>query len=548
MLKILKRTFFLIPLFSACSQILMADDLIVGSQNQDIFINDHQHEGTLSKIGSGTLTLSGTHVGHLMLQEGTLTGLGTIEGDLNVNTRTKIEPCDPFIGTLFVEGNYTQQTDAAYLLPLNRSGESSLISIEGQAFIQKGALHAYTVDEQYAIGKKYLIMQAKDGIKGRFSNVHIDNIYLKPTLHYTANEVILSIQTNFEKLAETGNQKHVAHQLDQIVNPDPHETIIFTNLIQLNKRSFLHTLNQLSGVQYSSLIENSQLSVQRFYQKLANPILYLPQDDCSCGYEIWGDVQGGRGFKHDCYRRSSFDFTLGINKRLSPCLLVGSAAQYEKDFLHYHVGGHAKIHTIQGSLYGIYHPGCYYVTSNLLFGYNHCYLKRSIEFGGIDVHARSHPDIYQTTLYNELGKDFSYRCFTFLPFAGLETGYYHRSHVREKGAAPLNLIIKNRDTYTLSSYLGMRLLAELPWELQMSANLAWQHRFHFAHDRVKAHFANFGSTFSVQNKSLGKNSLEGSFSLGKRLGEHTEVYAECTGELWRRYTSYSVSAGLEWEW
>ena len=133
---------------------LGSNNLSEGSNNlSTVFSGTIADVGSLTKIGSGTLVLSGansysgeTNVTGGILQldgsitskttvgaGGTISGRGTINGNL-VN-RSTVSPGDGLLGTLAINGSYTQASSGALLIDIAGadSGQTSLLNVFGTA-------------------------------------------------------------------------------------------------------------------------------------------------------------------------------------------------------------------------------------------------------------------------------------------------------------------------------------------------------------------------------------------------------------------------------
>ena len=175
---------------------LGANNLTLGSTNTStIYSGAFTGTGAFTKVGSGMFvadgnstatgltTISGgtlevgdannagaTIGGSVAVQSGTiLMGHGTIEGNATV-TGGMVRPGGT-IGTLAVNGNYTQDANSTLRIELNRT-TSSLLKVGGLAQLA-GTLSVVTDYGMgtYTAGKQYMVLTAANGVHGAFGTV-----------------------------------------------------------------------------------------------------------------------------------------------------------------------------------------------------------------------------------------------------------------------------------------------------------------------------------------------------------------------------------------
>ncbi|MEK7865430.1 MAG: autotransporter-associated beta strand repeat-containing protein, partial [Planctomycetota bacterium] len=197
--------------------------------------------GDLTKVGTGTFTLTGenTFDGLTTISAGRLdvNSPGFIEGSVlvgaagvlggtgTVGSVTALGRMAPgnSIGTLFVDGDYTQQAGSTYEAELNGNGTSDLIDVDGNATLQAGsALQLIAQASAFSVGQRFTIVQA-DAVTGTYTTTtHNFSGSFVPTLFYNATMVQVVLASNLSGAANlTGNQLTIARILDAQSVLDP---------------------------------------------------------------------------------------------------------------------------------------------------------------------------------------------------------------------------------------------------------------------------------------------------------------------------------------
>ncbi len=549
--------------------------LIFDQKFNAIFSGNISGKGELIKTGNATLTLTGdnTYTGGTIVKQGKLKGNipdmgdnivnegivvhegnghfnGTMKGkgevhvtgrlggsgtttSLTVKRGGRIAPGNS-IGTLKVSHDYTQEKGSTYELEVGK--KSDLIQVSGKSHLKGGTVDVDIIESDFAINKPYVILKAKKGLKGAFDKARLDHPYLTPVLSYDDHHTYMTLKSDFGKFAKNSNEAQVAEQLDG--HPSTHF-------------DFSHSLNKLSGEQYTNLIYIAQQSDQRFIQRIYYPLARRIGTECQPiegnKTKIWTDGQWGRSHQHNDdhakgYKSNDWNFSLGIHRYIGTQGTIGIAGAYEQNHVDFKAGGVGHCHTILGALYGAYNPDPIYIISNLVAGYSHDKVKRPIHSKRI----AGYPKINHVTFYTEIGGNIFTGCGSLQPFAGLEVQHYHRSSFEEHGRHALK--VKDRNVNPLNSRLGLH-LATLAWcEFTFGADVAWLHRFYFHKDKIRAKFRKFGHEFNVEGVDEHHDAFQGSLNFTAALPKNVDLFAEASGQVWSHFYSYTFTGGLSFSW
>ncbi|KRA70628.1 hypothetical protein ASD78_17440 [Lysobacter sp. Root667] len=157
------------------------------------------------------------------------------------------------IGTLTVDGDYTQAAGSVYQIELSAPSASDLLRVNGRAILEGGTVRVFHSPGTYLLGQSYRILSATSGVDGRFAGIDHSAFspFLKFDLAYGADRVAIDVVrgASIASAANTYNQRSAAGAADALAMnqglPQP--------LTQLFPAQAMDALDALSGELHASL-------------------------------------------------------------------------------------------------------------------------------------------------------------------------------------------------------------------------------------------------------------------------------------------------------
>ncbi len=195
--------------------------------------------GSLSKIGAGTLLLTGTnnYSGTTSVNAGTLSVNGSITGSLvtinnggtlggsgTVSNTTiasgGILAPGNSIGTLTINGGLAFNVGGIYRVEVDALGNADRTNVIGNVFLN-GTVDVQASAGTYAANTTYTILTNTGTQSNTFAGATSNLAFLTPTLSYDANNVYLNLARNnnsFSNVATTSNQRATSAALETAAN------------------------------------------------------------------------------------------------------------------------------------------------------------------------------------------------------------------------------------------------------------------------------------------------------------------------------------------
>ncbi|HWK67970.1 MAG TPA: autotransporter domain-containing protein [Rhizobiaceae bacterium] len=203
-------------------------------------------------VTSGGLVVDGKLGGSLSIGAGTLLGgTGTV-GTTYVASGATISPGNS-VGTLTVNGDFTQAADSTYRLEVNPEGQSDLIDVSGTATIEGGTVEVGNLSGSYGGSVRYTILSADGGLDGTYATLNYTSPFLTLGLDYDADNVYLDVSRNtvaFCDVARTRNQCATARSAERLgAGNAVYDAIAGAG----DQESVVRAFDQLSGELHASI-------------------------------------------------------------------------------------------------------------------------------------------------------------------------------------------------------------------------------------------------------------------------------------------------------
>lgn len=529
--------------------------LTIGNNNQSTdFSGDLQADGGIIKVGTGTLTLSGTSTNTgssrvqagvlrvdgsfvqspLTVAGGTLAGSGTV-GQTQVLSGGTINPGN---GTnLTIASDLFLDVGATYRIDITASGSDSLTVADtanlGGATLALGAIT--TTDPTGS----YVILTATN-ISGAFAFDPYDYAFLIPDLNQDATTVTLTIARNglsFSDVALTPNQRAAATALEGFAPADPvfsatltasaAEARRFYELAGGEAHAAASTLSQQAfGVFANSLRPSRPASLSGIVAHRTDGTAVATARDVgidapSVAHNAWIAPLGGVGTIAGDGNGAAVSWAAG---GLAAGSEIASQTESGHTVLGFGVATIASNATIdqrlssvagQGfyaGLYGQWRDGPIWVDGQIAYGANHVETRRTMEIGGLSRTATA--DYWTQTLGAALEARYEFELannFFVGPVASVDVGWTGHGGATESGAGSLNHTIAPADYWKMDTGIGVAARYDMPLEdganLSVVGKALWQHSFGDSAVSQSVSLAGGGGSFVVSGPDAGRDRL-----------------------------------------
>jgi outer membrane autotransporter protein len=526
-----------------------------------------------------------------------LTGGSRFAGGI-VNNGT-LAPGSGTVGTLALEGDFTQAGGAALQIAATTDGGVSKLEITGRASlggtvrVVGGARASSPKDNPPAS-----ILSATGGLTGRFANVSANFAFLVPTLTYEANDVLLSFAVknlDYAAVAATANQASIGRALNvaaelpgnplrPILERLDVETVEGARrtldtlgtgaesqsgqgeaIIALGRhltRSFLQPVLS-SGALAGQLAQAPTLKRVR-YAQAGGPIATdaTPDGPAPVGsLGLWSNVFGSFGaIGSGMEGRGATGFTagglaFGADTPLTPEITLGVAGGYavgdlEQDAL----SAESDVRSGSAALYAGWRRDKAHVAATVGYAYSDIDARRTLDVGAGPARAEGRTHANQMLSELEVGYEAARLAEVRLtPFVGLQGSVLWQAGYTEDGAGAANLAVDGSKRTSLRTVAGVKAARTVTLdegrEIEVSLKAGWAHAVKDGAPATSARFAAAPAAgFTLAGTRGQKDAALVGLGIGAVLGEAVTGYVRYDGELGPKDRSTTFSAGLRLTW
>jgi fibronectin-binding autotransporter adhesin len=546
-----------------------------------------------SFVNGGVLAVNGTLTSPVLVNPGgTLGGSGTVIG--NVTNNGRVAPGNS-LGTLTINGNYTQTRDGTLAVEVSPSGADRLVV--GGAATLGGTLLFLPQAALFTEGPSFTVLTA-NSIQGAFDTVSgAPSYFLGLTPTVTAGQLSATVTRTrpYAAAGATDNQRAVGAALDRV---RPGATgALQADLIVLDNTPTAATaqaaLDGISGEAHASLLNvaldvqhgtqraladrlserrgfaagaSSQASVSFANAQLAHagesPIQLAAAPataDQDRGGQAWIRLLGGTGGGQDS-GRGGYDYIAGgamagADYRIAPDWIIGGAIGYVRSEADIDSrASNASIDSYNAALYGGWSSGSWFADASASVGLHRFDVRRQVAISApassILRIAEADYDALGASVYGAAGYRAAIGSVEITPEARLSYNRLHRDDFSEDGAGALGLVADGETVNAVRAAIGVTVsrsfaageqgIAFAPW-----ARVFWQHEFADQDRLLAARFAGAaGSSFQVTGVEPGRDSALVGAGVVVGKSDAMRGFFAYDGEFSVTTAAHAVSAGV----
>jgi len=552
---------------AAAANRLYQGSLIKSGAGRLILTGDNTYRGATT-VNGGLLTVNGSLTSAVTVNDrGTLGGSGRI-GALTANGGGTVAPGNS-IGILNVAGDVTFEPGSTYAVELSPTRSDQIIAggkavIEGATVslaLENSPTLLTTSEAKSLLGIQYNILQAADGIEGRFGEVVPNYVFLGGTLDYSANGIQLAVERSAASFASVGltpNQRAVGAAAEHLGAGNPlYETLLLSPTAAVAQQAFQQLSGEIHPAIGTLLINDSRYLRDAVGERLRERDLFdtgAPTDDRSNAWlkvlGAWGKSDGG----HDNADSTSSigGLLAGVDGLIAEDTRLGFVTGYSDSSLSMGDGTHSSASVDS------YHLGAYLgheidamrLSVGGAYSWHRIDVKRDLQLGAVSGQQKSKRDGTTAQLFTEAAYRLDLQPLALEPFANLAYVHLHSDSFTEKGdAAALKGGEDNRDVLlsTLGVRAGKAFALSGDKQLELAATLGWQHNLSNTSSESHLAFANGNSGFTVQSVSLDRNAALVGARAGLALGRDTRLSLDYNGLLGSKEKDHGVGLTLAWQ-
>lgn len=535
--------------------------------------NDISGTGGLQKSGSGTLILTGnnSYQGQTMITGGTLVVNGTIDssshlligsaatlrGTGTVGTSDVYGTVSPgnSVGTLQVNGDYTQHAGSVYELELGEAGVHDKLMVSGKADIQSGSTLSVLGLQVAHLGQAHTFLEAGAWGEHNFSVVGPELAFIDLNSTLTDAGLALRVQRNtrsFASLGANANQRRVATAIEsQGLTGKAYTDLVFLS----NTDNVPALFDALSGEIYASTTSalfdiNDNLAranLQRAYTNQNRPVYARKNQSTAWGQIIgsWGQLNGRE--RHHDLDRSTQGLMFGADLWHNDKAKAGLSLGYTDSTFKARPGERAKVDGYHALAYADAKTGSWVIRGGLGYSWYRLSTRRDLGYLTWGT-ADSRHQAQAAQLFGELSYAIGLSELKFAPYVG-----YSHTHLRQKGfsesGSPVGLKANSQGENLSHATFGVRTELDLNPNrgstLSVSAGAGWRHALNRVEPSRKLRFST-GESFRVTGASVAKNALVAEFGLQWLSTKRSKVSLHYAGQMAGNTRDHGIQARASW--
>ncbi len=349
------------------------------------------------------------------------------------------------IGTLTIDGDYTQTADARLVAELLPPDQADLLHVTGTATLLGGTLVASSLGDSYVLGQQYRILSADGGVTGAFSSIDSSGLspFLSLSLLGSANAIDVQVARGaaLASAAQSANQLTTAAALDGLTD----DSALLAQLTQLSATQAQEAFDQLSGEAHASaqqvLLDSSRLVRDAALARAGNGHdAFTGQHDPDAATGAWIEVhhQGGRIAGDGNAARTSHDghaTLLGVDRQFDGGWRVGAFGGIGRtDFRTNERGTKGDSDTRHLGIHAGQSWGGFGVRTGYAHTWHQVDVERTAAFTGYSAQHRSRYDATAWQAFADLGYRFGGQAWALEPYLQYAHVRLDSDGFRESGA------------------------------------------------------------------------------------------------------------------
>ncbi|MGH8147693.1 MAG: autotransporter outer membrane beta-barrel domain-containing protein, partial [Rhodanobacteraceae bacterium] len=489
-------------------------------------------------VQDGTLAVEGQLASDVQVQSGaTLSGHGTVKGDVT-NTGT-VAPGGS-VGTLTVDGDYTNSADGVLEADIAPDGSGDLLKVTGKATLQGGTVDVVKATGNYSGDTRYTLVDAAGGVIGTFDTLTQNTPFLNLALGYDADHVYLSVLRNhvsFCDVAGTVNECDTGQGVESTGVANPlYDTIAGLPDTATARAAFDQLSGEFHASQQAARVEDSRFVREAMNRRLREGAADAEADRVpgtrltawAHGWGHWGSIDGdGNAAK---LSDNGDGLLIGADLPVGKTGRIGVTGGAARNSLSVDARNAWARTTAQWlGVYGGFTQGPFAFRAGAAYAWEQIPAYREVNFPGLSERLSSNAIGDTVTGYVEGAWRIQTAVGEIAPYLNIANVQVHTGRATEVGGtAALHMTSQGMDT-SLST-LGVRGHWQLAQRLSLHADLGWQHAFGDTLPERTQWFAR-GDAFTVYGVPLANNAGLGRLGLSWQAAPNITVAADYEG-LW----------------